>query len=405
MGELPLKQTVERQEQLKNSGIERLTKPQMIATASAFAQDLQAGIQGHRQSLATIPTHLHPVARENLSEGQSSLVVEIGGTNVRAAVIAIDADKNPQIISEGKKALSSDTKRNYDSSESFFDEVADTVVPLAQNYESSALGIIWSFPTDSVGEYPNGIDAISSSQLPKELVIQGIDERPVGDMIIESLQRKGLRIAKDTPRAVANDTAAVLLANNATLGGIVGTGFNFAFLHGGQMYNLEAGGFTNVPQTLLTQELDAKSKRPGHYLAEKQVSGHYVGEEVGLALTKFGFGEKVYSGEEVSAILAERTTDFNSSIIKEIAEIFRDRSAQIVASMVAGTIDAFPQDFPDNEIIIPIDGSFFGKTPGYQEKITHYVHELVGDKNIQFVYVENSGIKGAGVAALGLLAS
>ena len=303
-------------------------------------------------------------------------------------------------------------KRIYASSDKFFSTIAAGVAPLLHESFDS-LGIIWSFPA-TIEKHTNGIDGISTVDLSKELVIPGVEKAPIGDMLIRAMREYNTALPISLPRVVVNDTAAVLLANGGNLGGIVGTGFNFAFSHGGQIYNLEAGGFSEVPQTSLTRQLDSESERPGQYLAEKQVSGKYVEDLFTRGVHELGFDTtEKFQARDVSSILAGNyesllqklpsLTPDDIALLQEQAAILVGRSAQIAASMVAGTIQEFPEDFSGESITIPIEGSFFAKTPGYKEAVTRYVEELLPEKSVSFVTVSQSGIKGAGVAALDLV--
>lgn len=388
-----------KEQQLQALGLEKLSKEQAIGIARSFGGQVRAKLEGHPSSLAVIPTLLQPVDKARLHAGDQSLVVEVGGTHFRSSIVTVDSEKNPQLTTE---TLAPERKKKYDSTDEFFDELARSVKDVIGEANPKALGIIWSFPADIVS-VSSGIDAVSTDKLTKELDVPGINTRKVGDFIIDGLRRNGISIPIDLPRAVVNDTAAVLLANGAALGGIVATGFNLAFLHEGQMYNLEAGGFDVVPQTALTQIIDKVSEHPGHYPLEKQVSGDYVGQAFSLVLKELGVSDKNLTSADMSAVLAGELFNDNPTA-KEVATILRDRSAQLVGAAIAGTIQEFREDFPVGEIVIPIDGSFFGKTPGYKEALEFYATDLLdGKKKIVTKYVQESGMKGAGIAALGLV--
>ncbi len=398
--------SMEVKRRVRETGAERLTREQMQSIALSFGQQIEAGLEGRPSSLAVIPTLLHPVGKERLTAGQHALVVEIGGTNVYGGEITLDENKNPYVMLDRSVPLSSEQKKKYSSAGEFFAEVATDLKPLLKDSVPNAIGIIWSFP-GSIQRTPLGIDAISESSLPKEFVIPGVENETVGTFLLRALHAENSAIPLETPRAVVNDTAAVLLANGGNIGGIVGTGFNLAFSHRGEMYNLEAGGFSDVPQTSLTEEIDKRSGKPGHFLAEKQISGDYVGKLFNEALQRLGIAGRIYNAEDMSGVLAGKNADFGSpeqsAVVLEVAKALRDRSAQLVASLIAGTISAFPDDFPSIEIIVPLEGSFFAKTPGYKEAVAGYTAQLSERKHISFLPVQQSGMKGAGLAALNLL--
>lgn len=398
-GKDDLRSTIEQSQRLHAIGVERLTLQQMRETAVEFGRQLRDGIEKRPSSLATIPTLLRQVNREEIPVGKNALVVEMGGTNIYGAIVTIDGEHVPQIQQNVQIPLA---KKQYANPSEFFTEVAKAIDPLLV-VEPDGLGVIWSFPAN-VRKIGNTIDVDSHEQLPKEIVIPGISARPIGQQLVENLPG----ISSDIPLAVANDTAAVLLGSGGNLGGIVGTGFNFAFSHDGQIYNLEAGGFDGVIQTSLTQAIDATSNRQGKYLAEKQISGEYVDKLLRYASSQLGIElpletqipvmNMIFNGEAISHVNPD-----DAHILVELAEIIRDRSAQNVAAIIAGTVDEFPKDFQEESLEIPIEGSFFAKTPGYQEAVNTYVQQLLPNREVKVFPVEHSGKKGAAVAALTLL--
>lgn len=388
---------------LKEIGAERLTKEQMLSVKSSFAEHLRAGLEGRASSLATIPTFLEPVDYQKLIPGQQALVVEVGGTNIYGGLVVLDEEKNPQLVADRLVPLSKERNRKYTSAKEFYGEIAASVAPLLADADPLGVGIIWSFPA-KIEKTPEGIDARSPKELPKEFVIPGVDEGLVGTALLDELHIYNPNLSSEMPRAVANDTAAVLLANGGTIGGIVGTGFNFAFVHNGALYNLEAGGFSGVPQTKLTKEINDATDQPDKQLAEKQIAGDYVGQLYTAAIKHAGIANKTYTAQDMSAILAGQNSSVeNYDVMREIAENLRDRSAQILSSMVAGAIETCPEDFPTKDIVIPIEGSFFAKTPGYKEAVELYVAQLVGEKHVAFRSVSQSGMKGAALAALSII--
>lgn len=390
---------------------ERLTLQEMHHVATSYGHALRAGIEGRSSSLAMLPTRLHSVNLAAIDPTKKALVVEMGGTNVYGGLIGVVNGK-AELQEHRQVSLSSLKNKRYQDSQEFFNEIASDVLPLVRD-APDALGIIWSFPaTVSSGEH--GIDAISSEALPKEFVIPGVSKKPIGDQLVGALQAVQPAISGVIQRAVVNDTAAVLLANGGTIGGIVGTGFNLAFAHNGQIYNTESGGFEGVPQTPLTKKVDVASAAPGKFLAEKQISGAYIGNLFTEVAKALGMQlQAPLQSEDMSALLAKNVEPVITKIpdatpaqlynLTQEASILRDRSAQLVASMVVGAMKEFPGSFSGERVVIPIEGSFFGKTPGYQEAVALYAQQLLPEKDIQFAPVEKSGIKGAGVAALGLL--
>lgn len=393
---------------LKSIGVERLTIAEMHSVAASFGRDIRSAFEGGESSLTPFPSHLTSVDLTKIPKGRKALVAEIGGTNIYGGLVDV-VDGQSRITQSVKKPLSLDKNGRYTSSQVFFEEVASVVAPLT-DVPVDSVGIIWSAPA-SIKESSYGIEGISTPNLSKELTIPGVEQIPIGDQLIHELQNYSQSIPSNIPRIVTNDTVAVLLANGGNLGGIVGTGFNLALFHNNQIYNLEAGGFSHVPQTDLTRQIDAESERPGFMLAEKQISGKYIERLFTLAAQKLDIAQgQKFQAEDISTILSGSTKTFmerfpklsseNVQILQELAQVLRDRSAQLLASILVGAIQAFPEDFPSNEVSIPIEGSFFGKTPGYKSATEGYIADLLHDKKVILTPVDQSGMRGAGVAAL-----
>lgn len=407
---------------LKSHGVERLTRDEMKQISHDFAQHLHAGVHGESSSLATYPSLLSSHVLTMVDVGKKTLVVEMGGTNLYAAEVAITEDTGsvePTIMKSTSHPYKNATKQ-FDTPEDFFDEAAGVAKEITHRRVSS-LGFVWSFPSRAELT-EKGVDQMSPENLTKGFVIHGITKRPVGEQLFDSLKRVGIAVEDGANIAVLNDTVAVLLAGGGKVGGVIGTGFNLAVEYNGQIYNLEAGGFSEVPTNSLTKAVDAMVS-PGTYLAEKQVSGKYIGMQLDLVtdlLIQEGFlhgvvkkaDERLHT-KHLSALLSGNRekledvlsglTDAAFTILQEVATILRDRSAQIAGIMIGTLINETADKLP-KDVVVPIEGSFFGKTPGYQDVLEQTMRGLLKDKtatkNITFKQVEQSGIKGAAVAAL-----
>lgn len=403
-------------------GIERLTQQEMQKISHEFSQHFRAGLKNEPSSLATLPSHLsiHPLGKKDV--GRESLVIGMGGTNLYAAEVTISETTQgiAPVITSYLAQTYENTSKKFDSAESFFSEAASVAKKITKKSISS-LGVIWSFPGNAEVT-SKGVDQ-RSMYLSKGFVIPAIEKAPIGEQVLEALGERGLDSKNSTTIAVLNDTVGVVLAEGGGIGGVIGTGFNLGVVYNGQIYNLEPGGFTGVPETFLSKAIDIIDN-PGIHLAEKQVSGKYIGMQLDTVTTWLsdqglipGVQRKTadrLQSEHLSALLSgdkvkieevlTGLTDTSFSVLQNVAEILRDRSAQIAGTIIGTLINETADQLP-NDIVIPIEGSFFAKTPGYQEAIEKAVHAILGDevissKHISFKSVEQSGIKGAAVAAL-----
>lgn len=417
------------------AGLRPFTSAEATDVMTAMSLDLIGGTEQpkHPGSLKMIDTHLSPVPQETLKQfaGEEVFVLTIGGTNVAASWITILPDGSPAVIHDRQtdEVLKSGGKlrtRVFKSPDEFFTEVLSHVGVLARLRPINNLAIVYTFPA-LVIDTPQGVDVLSPDKLPKGFFIEGISKRPVGEQFVEFMRKSG-DYAIDNLKALAilNDTPAVL---RDKLGGIVGSGYNLAVSVAGTIYNIECGGETSVPTYPLVEIVDAGSENPGEQLSEKQISGLYIGQQLEVAIRDLNeqgiLNLKVipeYSGEGkreplpsevLSYILDGNTTKlehyFQGAIVSAlpaltaIAERIRARSAQFVALQLASVVNTFPNEFLDNEVVVPIVGSIFWLLPGHQRLVKLFAETYTG-KTFIFPPTPDEEAKGAAVAAIGVRA-
>ena len=229
-------------------------------------------------------------------------VIDFGGSNLRAGIVALDGKRGFQVLHSESAPLRCS---NYDmtkatvTSDELFAFSANIVAKALNATLSSgcisgqtnlALGHVFSFPC-----LQTEINSAKLLKWTKEIKTEGVVGHDVQQLLADSLQKKQLNIC---PRAVLNDTTAVLLAGqyqygHTALAGILGTGHNFGgFIVSNPQekieekksfaaHNFESGDFTNIPAAILTSldtELDSTSDAPQEQLLEKMVGGAYLGE-------------------------------------------------------------------------------------------------------------------------------
>lgn len=382
-----------------------LSDKELAFISNRYEKELINGVKGEGCNLAMVDTLLPSVKAENLPKGKSAFVIEIGGTNVRSASMSVGKDESYVLKDYTKAALDS---VEFENEKSFFDSILRmTKIPKRR---PDAIGIIWSFPGRSVkSKERKGVDVVTDeSELTKGFIIPGIGKRPIGERFIESICKR-INWPKLIPVAVMNDTRAVE-------GGIVGTGFNLAF----GRYNTEAGGLNPGIFTKIYKMIDKLSENSGRQLCEKQISGKYL--EIGLnALIRRFLDESLCSSD-----IPQQKTEFISQILErgeecdELSDIsdpyilkalhfaskrFTIRSTQLVGTLVGTGMRVFADDFPDDVVNFPIEGSVFWGIPGYDEYTTKYANQVLDSigKKVIFEKIEHAGLKGAGAAALSMI--
>jgi len=443
--------------QLDQMGVRRFDINQMRQIAGGVQESITQRIFDRR----SIPTFLK-ASPDNLKdlEGRETIVLEVGGTNMRFAHIKIVNGK-PEIVGNefgcGKLLdEKGDEKKKYGSAKEFFDQLNDVLKRKDENPDfeeilrknpNAALSIIFSFP-GIPEEIPGGSLDSLVPYFTKGFDIPGLERNKFMQVFNKYLKEKELG---EKQQVIFNDTP-ILIAGDANIGLVVGTGYNFAikmrvgklreikkepnFAAGWDendemLVNIEAGGIDSASAlmyqkaaeqgrsdksiiTILEKALPPEEQRK--QMDEKRVSGKYKRLELReileqLKLIDSGTLEE-WKAEDVSAILNSQWDDekVNERIksinvvdrqnVKEICEIIRDQAAQIVACHLAGALDVMN----DRHIKAITEGSFFWKTPGFKESVENCLRALEV-KKIEFIPAgvdgDNTGsMKRAAVAGI-----
>lgn len=388
---------------LEEIGLKEFSKEELEQISKNYSEELKAGIDKRPSSLKMLDTLLSPVDLNILNPGDEVLVLEIGGTNVYGARVVIDSDHNPK-ITPGSYTKVEMSKRQFSSFKQFIDEVIEGISNLiTQSSTPKAFGLIWSFPAKPV-KVDYGIDN-TETLLTKELIIPGVEDVFIGRVLVEEFSHKNLKF-KNLKIAVLNDTPAVALSTGSLIGAVVGTGFNISVAQKDRLFNTESGNFNKFPISALVRLVDAGSQKTGEQLAEKQISGHYMGEQLKFVmdgLVEKGLNESgiggVVNSSTISHLLENPALDPK---LVEVASKIRTKSAQIVGVMIGTAISTFFEQFKDLEKIeVPIEGSVFWNMPGYSDIAQDVANKFAG-KKVVCKKIEHGGILGAAIAALSL---
>lgn len=264
-------------------------------------------LQAKRHSGRLINQHIPLPAGD---EAGVFAVLDFGGSNVRAGIVALDGKRGCRVLHTECAPLRGaayDMTRECITAEELFAFAADILVKALTAAQSNKaisgrdhllLGHVFSFPCRQTG-----INSAELLKWTKEIRTKGVVGHDVQQLLSAALQKKG--VGHITPSAVLNDTTAVLLAGHyqyghTALAGIIGTGHNFGgFIQTDSLrasnetsrfiaHNFESGDFIDIPPALLTAldtELDRKSNAPKEQLLEKMIGGAYLGEIGRLAFS------------------------------------------------------------------------------------------------------------------------
>ena len=400
--------------------------------------------------LSSIAMHPSYVGRPSGREKGRFVVLDLGGTNVRATVLEMRGDGSVKLLKSDGFRLPSTSG----SADDLFRSVARFVGETLDAGADYTLGFIFAFPMDQTGARSGRL-----IKWTKEFAFSGVEGQDVVRLLEDAIGREtdalpALRRLKIG--ALANDTVSVLAAGalhdpRCDMGLIVATGMNLAVsVPGGliqkdipegsageMIFNMECGNFSGVRsvQTKFDRRLDAESDTEGQLL-EKMISGRYLGEIVRLAVEhrvsqgegfrgwlggSSVFGEPyAFTTEHVSDIAHDTSPDLAATGIllhglgvrdaaeddrRRLREVCLDvvkRSARLVAMAIVATA-TYVDPKLEREHLAAADGSLFRGYPSYQVEVERGIADFLGDREgqVRVAYVRNgSGIGAAVLAAM-----
>lgn len=394
-----------------------LTCDELKEIALSLQSEVKKGLKEENMEVQCLPTYINP--KKNIQNGKA-LVLDLGGTNYRAAVVEFVNGK-PVIHPEDgyKKDLSVMKTPGYTSKE-LFEEIADFINLLNLN-EEMPIGYCFSYPAESLlnGDarllrWTKGVDI-------KEMI-----GKAIGEPLLKYLNDN--KIGKFTSVKVINDTVASLFAGlsnpgyDAQIGLIVGTGTNMAtfvpttkvdkldpgYTQGGLIpINLESGNFKPPHLTEVDDTVDSKSDIPGAQRFEKAVSGMYLGEILKAKFPNTEF-EKKFDAQKLTHIMSY--PDIHKEEYVNAARCIYKRSAYLVAASLAGlTKELVEQNNNIKKICLTAEGSLFWsedrKGINYKDLVMEELHSILASCNLKDIKVdvnqmENANLIGSAIAAL-----
>lgn len=386
-------------------------------TAQSFREKFERGLREDNTEIQCLPTYIKPYM--SIRDGKA-LVLDLGGTNYRAAIVDFNGG-HPSIHPEDgwKKKLDAMKEPGF-TCEDLFQEQADLISEIEHN-QTLPIGYCFSYPAESL---LNGDARLL--RWTKGVDIQEMIGQPVGRPLMDYLNQRG--IARFSSIKVINDTVASLFAGlakrgyDAYIGLIVGTGTNMAtFVPNDRIpklnpdykntglipVNLESGNFTPPYLTEADDDTDARSDSPGRQRFEKAVSGMYVGE-----VFKYFFPEECkkegFDARDLNYIV-NNPEMYKEDYVFVATQIFK-RSAQLVAASLAGLILSLVEfNNSIKKICLTAEGSMFwskfNQGDNYDEMVMKQLYILLesyghGDIRIDVEEKKNINLIGTAVAAL-----
>ena len=367
-----------------------------------FALQIREGLAHDGRRVAAHPAWL---PRPEPGIQGRALVVDIGGTNMRAALVELAAGGELTIVAGPITAPVPGVGDPSITREAFFDAQARLVAQLEPE-QGLPLGYCFS--------YPARVLASGDAELvrwTKDIQVAGVEGQQVGALLRAALERVGVRIGS---LRVLNDTVAALLAGTMSAGDhehgiglVVGTGSNMAAFFprdrlsklgdgdaGPSMaVNLESGNLDLAELTGWDLELDMGSDNPGLQTFEKAVSGRYLPRVFVLAAP-----DDVDCDPEQGAGALVNLREQGPSETAKLAAGVLDRSADLVACGLASVLDCLPP----GRCQVAAEGGLFWNAPGYAQRVQSTLAELLGsDDRVHIVGIADANLAGAAAAALG----
>ena len=395
----------------------KLDNEQLKGIAHAFREKVEEGLNKNNAEIQCIPTFILPKATDVKGK---ALVLDLGGTNYRVAIVDFSTEKPIIYPNNGWKKDMSIMKSPGYTREELFKELADLIVEIKRE-EEMPIGYCFSYPTESI---PGGDARLL--RWTKGVDIREMVGQFVGKPLLDYLNEKNK--IRFTGVKVLNDTIASLFAGltdksyDAYIGLIVGTGTNMAtfipsdkitkldpecHVQGLIPVNLESGNFYPPFLTAVDDTVDATSDSLGKQRFEKAVSGMYLGDILKAAFPLEEFEEK-FDARKLTAIM--NYPDIHKDIYVQVAHWIYNRSAQLVAASLAGLIALLKSYNRDiHRVCLIAEGSLFWsesrKDKNYNIVVMEKLQELLRELELEDVEVhinsmDNANLIGTGIAAL-----
>ena len=395
----------------------KLDNEQLKGIAHAFREKVEEGLNKNNAEIQCIPTFILPKATDVKGK---ALVLDLGGTNYRVAIVDFSTEKPIIYPNNGWKKDMSIMKSPGYTREELFKELADLIVEIKRE-EEMPIGYCFSYPTESI---PGGDARLL--RWTKGVDIREMVGQFVGKPLLDYLNEKNK--IRFTGVKVLNDTIASLFAGltdksyDAYIGLIVGTGTNMAtfipsdkitkldpecHVQGLIPVNLESGNFYPPFLTAVDDTVDATSDSLGKQRFEKAVSGMYLGDILKAAFPLEEFEEK-FDARKLTAMM--NYPDIHKDIYVQVAHWIYNRSARLVAASLAGLIALLKSYNRDiHRVCLIAEGSLFWsesrKDKNYNILVMEKLQELLRELELEDVEVhinsmDNANLIGTGIAAL-----
>lgn len=402
------------------------------ASLDRYIAEMEKGLK-QKSMLPMIPTYVRGDLKP--AYGKKALAVDVGGTNLRLALVEIDRLGRIRVSKLKKAELPGLT--GPVTSEYFFETLAGHIAPYMQYTRL----ISFSFAHEI--RHTPGLDG-EVTALSKELTVEGILGEFLGENLNKALkkQRKG-----EAKIIVLNDTAGVAgcMAHkgevyDSLIGLVMGTGTNTCYIEqsnniekindaadGSMFINVESAEFAPVERGAFDREFDATTELPGAAPLEKMISGRYVGnlfwltvkhaaedllsENFCKAFNKYEMLDTIamslflsdpYTGEYAQMCGDEADRAF----IYTAAETLVKRGAKLIAlEIAAAAIKSGKGKSKQKPICVIAEGTTYYTLKGLKHEVERLLKNWLQPKGVYVSVkrIDNAALKGIGLIGLSYL--
>ena len=412
---------------------EQMPFPELV---ERYIEEMDAGLKGEPSSLYMIPSYIR--ADSEPARGESVLVLDAGGTNLRAGRMHFDS-RGQSVVETIKKRHMPGAGGEHITADEMFRRIAEFALEASEGCSRACIS--FSYPCQN---RPDGDGAIL--ELGKELQVEGAEGRLVCASLENALRELGA--AGERSWRLTNDSVGSLLGGMATaprgryadfIGFILATGTNMccvlpsssitkspeAAAMGGEMIvNMESGCFDKLLLGTADRELDAASEIPGDHLAEKMISGSYYRQILERTLL-LASGEGEISPENgdrlralrlnsamvdsfcldphgdnplAKALVSREEQDFAAGVNMALLE----RAARVAAAGLAGVIRkrSLPRG---SRVCVSADGTMLRLNPVLKPAIERYLAGFAGEECgvvTEFLFASDATLLGSAWAGL-----
>ena len=404
---------------------------------AVFAEEMDAGLAGKPSSLMMIPSFIS--IDKPVKTNQPVVVLDAGGTNLRAAVVEISAAGEAKIGAFSKRPMPG--TQGEIGAEDFYDAFADFLMPIIA--ESESIGFCFSYPAEIMPDCDAKLLRWS-----KQIEVPSVVGSMIGSGLLRHLAKRGFKRRV----VILNDTVATLLAGksvgvarnySAYVGFILGTGTNTAYVEqnaritkrtdldrsGSMAINVESGAFKRVKQSKFDGAMDAETNDCGYYTFEKMISGAYLGR-VGFAVLAQAAKEGLFSAAAAETIASWGTVsnkdldDFcgaapaadnpfldaafgaadREAVVALCTPVY-ERAAVLTAVNIASAIIKTGEGHDASRpVCVNVDGSTYHRTrtAQFRNRVQHELQQMLDPRGLAYelIRVDESPVIGAAVAGL-----